>query len=902
MISLPIDPVLPEVVAALERTGTVVLEAPPGAGKTTRVPPAMLDSGIAGSGEIVVLQPRRLAARLAAVRVAEERGERPGETVGWQVRFEDVTSARTRIRFVTEGVLTRRLLGDPTLSGVAAVVLDEFHERHLDGDVAAALLKRLRRSRPELAVAVMSATLDAEPIAAWLGGAPRVRSEGRRFEVAIEHAEREDDRPLGDRVAGAVKRLVADGLDGDVLVFLPGQAEIRRAAAALAELASRHDLAVLPLHGELPPAEQDRAVKPAGRRKIVLSTNVAETSVTIDGIVAVVDGGLARVASLSPWSGIPMLKVAKVSKASAAQRAGRAGRTRPGRCLRLYTKHDHDARPEQEAPEIRRLDLAETVLSLRSNGIAPAELDWLEAPPHGGIAAAESLLTRLGALDGSGSVTPLGRRMLRFPVHPRQSRLILEAEARGAGEDGCLLAALIGERDVRSAGARGGDAKEVGTSDLLTLAELFGAAARADFADDRRASPSRARPGCERGGGTPTAGDRVRRYGLEPGAVNAVERVRKQLVSVLGRVRREAGGAPSAEARDPDEALRIATLAAYPDRVARRRPAQPGAGARVDGRNAGVGRAVPGDELVLAGGGSARLDRASVCRDADLLVCVDTQERRDAAASGGRTGRATRPSVLVRVASEIEPEWLLDLFPEHVREEADVRWNAQAERVESTSRLVYGGLVLEESKGAAPEPEAARVLAEAALARGPAAFAEEGELERFLGRIAFLREAAPDLGIPPLAEAEARAALASLCEGRRSFAELRDAGLIAALRAMLPAAAGRALEKLAPESLTLPGGRRMKVTYEPGKPPWIASRLQDFFGMAQGPRLADGRVAVVLHLLAPNQRDLQVTTDLAGFWDRHYPAIRKELCRKYPKHAWPEDPRTAKPPQPRGRR
>jgi len=866
VIELPIDAVMPEVLAALKRTGTLVLEAPPGAGKTTRVPPAMLDAGIGGAGEIVVLQPRRLAARLAAVRVAEERGERPGETIGWQVRFEDMSGPKTRIKYVTEGVLTRRLLGDPELKGVGAVVLDEFHERHLDGDVAAALLKRLRTRRPDLAVAVMSATLDAEPIAAWLGDAPRVRSEGRRFDVAIEYLEKEDARPLGDQVAGAVKRLLAEGLDGDVLVFLPGQAEIRRAAAACAEIAARQDLLVLPLHGELPPAEQDRAVRKADKRKVILSTNVAETSVTIDGVVAVIDAGLARVASLSPWSGIPLLKIAKVSRASATQRAGRAGRTRPGRALRLYTKYDHDSRPLQDAPEIRRLDLAETVLSLRANGIAPAGLDWLEAPPPGGIAAAEALLVRLGALDFPAltlserseskgcTVTPVGRRMLRFPVHPRQSRLILEADARGSGDAGCVLAAIAGERDIRSNDARGGGATEVGTSDLIALAHAFDEAYRADFAFER-----------------------VKRIGLEPGAVASVERVRKQLVTLLARSRE---GAKPLAAKDADAALRMATLAAYPDRVARRN----------------------GDDLVLAGGGSAKLDKSSVCRESEFLVCVDTQERRDAPAPSRGGYPARGPQVLVRIASEISADWLLDLFPDRVREETEVRWHAQGERVEATSRLVYDGLVLDESKAKAPDADAARVLAEAAIAKGAATFAEEGDLDRFLGRVAFLREAAPDLGIPPFGDAEVHAALVEVCTGLRTFAELREAGLLAALRSKLPPAVGRALEKMTPDKITLPGGRSLKVNYEPGKPPWIASRLQDFFGMATGPRVADGRVPVVIHLLAPNQRDLQVTTDLAGFWDRHYPAIRKELSRKYPRHAWPEDPRTAKPPEPKGPR
>ena len=346
MQPLPIDPLLPEVVASLRAQPTLVLEAPPGAGKTTRVPRALLDAGMAEHGEIVVLEPRRLAARMAARRVADELGEKVGGTVGYQVRFEDVSSAKTRIRFVTEGVLGRKLVATPDLAGIAVVVLDEFHERHLQGDVALALVERLRRTRrPELRVVVMSATLATGPLAAHLG-APVLRSEGRRFDVAIEHLPQPDERPLALQVASAVgRRLVGGGLDGDVLVFLPGAGEIRRAREACEKLAAEAGLALVPLHGDLSPDEQDTAVRPGTRRKVILSTNVAESSVTIEGVVAVVDAGLARVASQAPWSGLPRLRVEKVSRASGVQRAGRAGRTRPGRCLRLYTRADFESPP-----------------------------------------------------------------------------------------------------------------------------------------------------------------------------------------------------------------------------------------------------------------------------------------------------------------------------------------------------------------------------------------------------------------------------------------------------------------------------------------------------------------------------------------------------------------------------
>ncbi len=434
---LPIDPLLPELVAALREGPSVVVEAPPGAGKTTRVPRAIHEAGLAGGREVVVLEPRRLAARLAARRVAAELGERAGETVGWQVRFEEVASPRTRIRYVTEGLLGRRLLSDPSLPGVGAVVLDEFHERHLQGDLALALLRRLQRtSRPDLRIVAMSATLDAAPVAAYLG-APSLRSEGRLHELGVEHLSPEEAaRPdrLEEQVARAVRRLLREQPAGDVLVFLPGAAEIRRAREALAAAADRDGVDLLPLHGDLPPDEQDRAVRPGPRRKVILSTNVAESSVTIEGVAAVVDSGLARVASHSPWSGLPTLEVRRISRASAAQRAGRAGRTGPGRVLRLFTRHDHDSRPEYDVPEVLREDLAETVLALASLGALDG-FPWFEPPPPAALEAARALLLRLGAIDGRGAPTETGRAMLRVPGHPRQARLLVEAAPEPAPQN-----------------------------------------------------------------------------------------------------------------------------------------------------------------------------------------------------------------------------------------------------------------------------------------------------------------------------------------------------------------------------------------------------------------------------------------------------------------------------------
>jgi ATP-dependent helicase HrpB len=839
---LPIDPLLPDVVASLRAQPTLVLEAPPGSGKTTRVPRALLDAGMAERGEIVVLEPRRLAARMAARRVAEELGEKPGETVGYQVRFEDVSSARTRIRFVTEGVLGRKLVASPDLSGVAVVVLDEFHERHLPGDVALALVERLRRTRrPDLRVVVMSATLATAPLAAYLG-APVLRSEGRRFEVTVEHLPQLDDRPLASQVASAVRRLVVEGLDGDVLVFLPGAGEIRRAREACEKLAVDAELVVVPLHGDLSPEEQDTAVRPGARRKIILSTNVAESSITIEGVAAVIDAGLARVASQAPWSGLPRLRVEKVSRASAVQRAGRAGRMRPGRCLRLYTRADFDARPEHDVPEIRRLDLTQTELDLASLGAV--DVPWLEAPPEGHVRAARELLVRLGALETAGHVTETGRSMLRFALHPRAARVVVEGERRGVAEDACVAAAILSEGDIRSSNrARFGDARGQDTatepSDLGALLDLYREAEDARF-----------------------SGSVLRAAGLDAGATHAVARAARQLERGARRGTGRAGGEKGRrETLSPDEALRLALLSGYPDRVARR--------VRMGGR-----------QLALAGGGAAELSETSVVREAEWMVALDAEER----AHGARGG------VQVRLASAIEPEWLIDLFPDEVVERRSVKWNPQAERVESREEMTWAGLVLHASEGTqASASDASRVLAEAARTAGPRAFAPADLLDRWLARARFAASADPSIVAPD--DGAVAEALVSLCEGRRSFEELRHAGLLETLQSRMGAAMrGQTVDRLAPEQVTLAMGRSVTVSYEAGQPPRIASRLQDFFGMTDGPRVGAGRVPLVLELLAPNRRAVQVTTDLAGFWQRHYPAIRKELLRKYPKHSWPEDP------------
>jgi ATP-dependent helicase HrpB len=763
-----VDAILPEILESLKRSPNLVIEAPPGAGKTTRVPPALLELV---SGEVVVLEPRRIAARLAARRVAWEIDEPVGQTVGYQVRFEEVVSQRTRLRFVTEGVLTRRLLSDPALKGVAAVVLDEFHERHLDSDLALALLKRLQRTRPELRIVVMSATLDTGHVADYLGGCPILRSEGRLFELAIRHLPY-SPKTLEAQVADALELLIAEEPSGDVLAFLPGAAEIRRAMRESQGLARSAGLLVLPLHGDLSPAEQDRAIAPAQQRKVILATNVAESSVTVEGVNAVIDSGLARIATYSQWTGLPTLHVGRVSKASATQRAGRAARTGPGRVLRLYSREDYLRRPEHDEPEIVRSDLSQLLLALRAMRIG--DIEWMDAPPAAAVQSAESLLDRLGATEA------MVHKLARYPLHPRLSRILTAAMERGVGEDGCIAAALLGS------GAR------AEKNDLL---------AAIDSEQDYRTL---------------------------------------QQIEQLRRIAR-----PARQREHNDDALLMSVLAGFPDRVARRRA---------------------GNQVLLSAGGSAEV--GGEAPRYEFMVAVDAEDRKD------------KPLPLIRMAARIEPEWLIELFPDYVREKSGVEWNRLTERVEAVSALLYDELVIQESRGALPDPEAAaELLAQKALEAGIDRFVDKEAVDEFLARVAFAGFEAPDLA----------QALRDLCVGLRSFTELKNAAtdLVPLLERKVTA---RRLDEIAPERIRLPNGRQTKVHYEPGKPPWIASRLQDFFGMRETPRIGPERTPVVVHLLAPNQRAVQTTADLAGFWERLYPQVRRELMRRYPRHSWPERP------------
>ena len=794
MKPLPVDAVLPELLGALARAGAVVLQAPTGSGKTTRVPPALLDAGI--EGEIVVLEPRRLAARLAAEHVARERGEAVGETVGYTVRFDDRRGPRTRLRYVTTGVLLRGLPERPDLRGIGALVFDELHERHLDDDLLLAWARRLRAtSRPDLRIVAMSATLDPAPVAAFLG-AEVVRSEGRTFPVTIEHAARLDTRPLSAQVASTVRRIVEEGLDGDVLVFLPGVDAIERCRSACRAVAEEARLELVALHGSMSPEATRAALVPRPIRKVILATNVAESSVTLEGVAAVIDSGLHKVMRSSPWTGLSHLREEPVPRDSAEQRAGRAGRTRPGRCLRLYVESDLRSRPACLDPEVRRADLAPASLLLAA--LEAEGLTWLDAPQEAAWTSARALLVALGALDARG-LTPPGRALLTLPLHPRLGVLLREATRLGHADAGALAAALLAE-DVRLP-----DGLPESDSDVLALMAAF----------------------------------RERR--LDAALRDRVARAAKDL---------GARGPPRGTWEEGD-AVRRALLFALADRVARRKDRE---------------------SFALVGGREVRLDRRSTVREARFVVAID--------AEGGQ-------HPLVRLCSAVEPDWLLDLPGDDLTEEVEVRWDEAAERVEASRTLRWRGLVLDASKvpsrGLA---ETTALLRRQARIAGAGRFADMDAVAQLRDRRRFAHSVDPS--VPTLDDEAILATLDALCEGAAGFRDLKDANLIAALS--LDAKTRRRLDQLAPERVPLASGRHARVRYLPEGRPRVAAPVQHFFGMTDGPRLGDGRVPALLELLAPSGRPVQLTDDLAGFWVRTWPEVRRELRGRYPRHKWPEDP------------
>ena len=840
MSTLPIYEIEPALLAAWRGTAErrrFVIEAPTGSGKSTQLPQMLLRNDLLNGGEVIILQPRRIAARMLARRVAEEMSVRLGDEVGYQVRFEGAVSGKTRIRFVTEGILLRRMMDDPHLRGVTAVVFDEFHERHLYGDITLARALEVQEStRPDLAIFVMSATLQTEMLKAYLNPATHLVSAGRTYPVDIRYAPQRGNvrGEIWDHAARVCGEAMAGQREGHALVFMPGGFEIRKTLEALSRERWAREFDLLPLHGELTPAQQDAAVTDTGRRRIVVATNVAETSLTIDGVRAVIDAGQARVASWDANRGINTLTVQSISRASADQRAGRAGRTGPGVCYRLWSEDSNGRRQAAEVPEVLRLDLAEVILTLKAAGVSDLEaFRWFEKPDARGMERAVRLLHELGALDAAGAITPVGRQLTRYPLHPRQARMMEAAAEYNCAAPVALCVALLQGRSLFMRNA--GDAQKKfqtpdDCSDFLPLLRAWQAAA------DRRFHP-----------------DACGQAGLNGKAASEAGRLAERLAQT-------AGAGPRDSMEPPDrETLAKVVLSGYSDQVARR-------------------TSLGGSACDIVGGRRGSVAKESVVRGESLLVAAEIAEVQ---------GREV--TVTLQMLTELQEDWLGDLFPDDFALVKAPFFDTQQRRVIQRERVRFRDLVIRERQtGEADENAAAAILADEVL-KGNLTLTEWGDgVEQWLARLNFLRRAMPELELPEFTEEDKRLVLEELFHGCRSYREIKDLSPLQALRDWLSHQQASAMDRHAPQRIELATGRPAKIDYTRPEEPSVSVFIQQLFTQKDTPKIAAGRVPLVLSILAPNHRPIQVTRDLAGFWKNHYPALKKELERRYPRHEWRE--------------
>ncbi len=842
--SLPIWKIHADILRTLEVGRRLVLVAPTGSGKTTQVPQMLLDAGIAGDKKkIVVLQPRRVAARTVATRVASERGGRLGGEVGYQVRFEDHIGASTRICFVTEGILLRWLQDDRALEGIGAVVFDEFHERNLLSDAALALVKHLQQTqRPDLVMLVMSATLDAEPVAAYLDQCPILVSEGQSFPVEEVYLSMPDQRPITQQAAEAVERIINEESPGDILVFMPGRGEINGTLDALRGLRTRERVACIPLHGELEPQEQDRAFAPNALRKVIVATNVAETSITIDGIRHVVDSGLARVARYDAERGIGTLALEPISRASADQRKGRAGRTAPGTCHRLWTVIAHKSREERNTPEIQRSDLAEVVLLLHSLGIREAAtFDWLDKPDLQAVERAERLLTMLGALNEA-ELTPIGRQMLRLPMHPRYSRMLIEAGQRGCVADAALCAALVSGRDLLARLDRD-------DADTKAARELFEDSADSDFITLMRAYDFAKASGF--------SFERCRSHGINAQVARQVEQTCQQILHAA----RGLHDPEAASAGKPahDEALRRCLMAGFIDQLAKRRaPGKP--------------------ECDLTDRRQGQLVRESVVQEAAFLVAANLREA---------PGRGAGAPVLLSLATAVQPGWIAEMFPQHLSTTVEHLFDAQNKRVAAMKLVRYRDLVIEQKAQQRDLDPAAsgRCLAEAQRAGAFDLPLFDHRLKQFIARVNLVHSALPELEFAPLDAAAVTACLARAFKGLSLVKEAQAAPLVAGVHQHLAPGQAAWLDELAPLSIPWPGGGSIKVSYT-NEAPEAQVKLHECFALQAHPTLCEGRVPVELSLCTPDGKRLATTTDWPAFQAREWPKHRQAVAKKFSNLLW----------------
>jgi ATP-dependent helicase HrpB len=833
---LPIHAILPELRRTLVLSRCAVLSAPPGSGKTTVVPLALLSEPWLAGQRIIMLTPRRLAARLAASFMAGQLGESVGQTVGYRVRFDSKVSARTRVEVVTEGMLTRRLQSDPELAGVGLVIFDEFHERSLESDLALALCRDvLTGLREDLRLLVMSATMDTEAVSRLLDQAPVVIGHGRMFPVDTVYlpppSSSDSSRP--DHVATNTARAIRQALteqEGDLLAFLPGIGEISRTLTLLSPIAAEANLVLLPLHGSLNLADQDRAILPdaKGRRRVILATTIAETSITIEGISMVVDCGWKRLPRFDPNSGLSRLDTVRISRASANQRTGRAGRLGPGVCFRLWNMGvEHGLQPF-DRPEIMEADLAPLALQLSQWGVAdPGQLAWLDPPPSGAMAQARELLTQLNALDHTGAITATGKAMATLPLHPRLAHMLCESRVQEVDSAlVCDLAALLSERDILT-----GPARSVDIEDRLHALRLF-----------REQGPGAARA-----------------LSASPDACGRINQVSRQLADLLARPRKKISHGVS-----------VGTLLAlaFPDRVAQQ---------RADARGS----------YLLASGRGAKLPQHDPLANSPYLAVINLD-------AGRQQGH-------IFLAARLEKDEIMALFSKQVTKEERVQWEAKAETVSARLQVRFGALVLMEKTLPGPDPEMIKAALLKGIAEmGLAALPWNKKARDLQARIMSLRSWQPEENWPDMSDNILTASMAvwltPFLNNIRSRQQLQGLNLEEILKSRLDWRQQQRLDREAPTHFQVPSGTRVKLQYgDDGSPPVLAVRLQEMFGMAETPMVNRGRMPVLLHLLSPAQRPVQITSDLRGFWDRSYGELKKELKGRYPRHHWPDDPWTAVP-------
>jgi ATP-dependent RNA helicase HrpB len=837
---LPIDDALPGLTAALAQRNAAVLVAPPGAGKTTRVPLVLLDERWVADKKILVLEPRRLAARAAAARMASTQGEQVGDTVGLRVRFGSKVSKRTRIEVVTEGVFTRLILDDPSLAGVAAVLFDEFHERSLDADLGLALARDAQQGlREDLKLLVMSATLDGARVAALLGGAPVIESQGRSFDVETRYLGRDPRARIENQVADAVQRALR-AEQGSALVFLPGAAEIRRTGTLLKERIDDPAVDIAALFGALDAREQDRAIArpPPGRRKVVLATSIAETSLTIEGVRVVIDSGLSRVPRYEPDVGLTRLETVRVSRAAADQRRGRAGRTEPGVCYRLWDEPQTGSLEPYTRPEILSADLSSFLLDLAQWGVSdPSALAFLDPPPRAALSEAKALLSEIGALDAQGRITDEGRSLRQLPLPPRLARMVVDASREGVGLLAAEIAAVITERGL------GGDDVDLGHRLDQFRRDRSARASDAKAMAKRWASLSHPSP--ERGGSAAEAG----RDG-----VNEATPTRRAARADLPL----AGGA----IESPGAILALA----YPDRIAKNRGGSSGA-------------------FLLASGRGGNVDPASPLARQPFLAVAEL------------TGSAAASRIVLAAPitlAEIEAR-----FADTIDDRDSVIFDHGAAALRARRSRGLGALLLvEQIKPVEPDADSAKLLAEGIAALGIGKLPWSKAQSQLRDRVQFLRKAEgeewPDLSDAALAR-NVTDWLAPFLTGKTALAQIGAEDLGAALDALLPWSLRKRLDADAPTHFTAPTGSAVPIDYEAEQGPTVSIRVQELFGLAQHPAIAGGRVALVVELLSPAQRPVQVTRDLPGFWRGSYAEVKVEMRGRYPRHPWPDDPLAAPP-------